>query len=1111
VLRARLFGALSAEVGGRPVPAVPGFKARSLFAYLLLHPGRHPRVRLAGTFWPDVPDTRARASLRVALFGIRQALDSAGGGAYLSADRLTAGLSDDLPRDLDVERFQRLLTAGDQTSLAAAVTAYRGPLLADLPDEWVLGEQDGYRTRVADACEQLSAFAKQEGDLVGAAEWARRGIGYEPLRESCHQALVLALAAAGRSAEALAAYRRCAAVLSAELGVAPSAALQELGTRLRSVAESAEPPVRPSPARPAGPLLGREDELVILRGWWRAAVAGGPLRFGLVTGEGGIGKTRLTAELAAFAAAQGARVATGSGLELAGAPPFAPWSEILRDLVRQTPAPSGTVEWPDVLARLIPAVSRYWGRAACPPSPAPELERARLFEAVGELVAWTARDRPVLLVLDDLHLADAASMALLAYLGRRLPEQSAFVLGTRRGVPASARLDATLEGLDRRGILAPELVLAPLPAPAVRAIVAGAAPALGDDELARLVTASDGNPLLARHAARAVAQGGQPPDGLRAMVRGPLSRLAPSARLLVDISTAAARPLEPAEAADLLGTDTLADALRSDNLGELLDLAADERIRFGHSLLRDACYQELAPPRRARLHARIAEALAQRSDRSAAEVARHHRLAGEPQKAGAYLMVAAQDARALGALSDASALLREAAEVVAGEPAKEAEAWLTLADIEAWRGNRADWEEASDRGCALLTAIGDTVGLVEAIASRGRWLRTTLCHPRESLVAHRRALQLLDEYDIDGPELRALALAGAAWTEAIAGDPTKVEPLAAACERIPEAAGDPSVVLDLAAARSTALIRVGRMVEAEAGFEEAARHADRVGRPDLATLMWNNSASVAACRGDFRRSLEYSQRAQASGSAGPFFDIGALAGQAHALSRLGRHDEALAAADLEAGVAVRSGLPEYEAAADYDRGVVALNAGRGAEAVRHLDAALSLPHTRYFSRPLARLLLAQARLSAGDLPGADRELDAVPAEPVAAADVPDTLVARMAWIEGLLAAGRGDPPLALDRITEAEQIWRRRLGSDVNRGDGYAVNLVDLGRPPVAGLIEPHVELCRVLVDKAAVLSGMGSHERSTATAAEAAALADAAGFAGYRSGVEGAATISGA
>src|ERR1051326_4082908 len=128
VLRARLFGVLSVEAEGRPVPPIPGFRARSLFAYLLVHPGPHPRVRLAGLFWPDVPDTRARASLRVALFTIRQTLDAADAAAYPAADRVPAGIDPDRPRDIDVEAFDRLVAAGDPASLAAAVAAYRGPL-----------------------------------------------------------------------------------------------------------------------------------------------------------------------------------------------------------------------------------------------------------------------------------------------------------------------------------------------------------------------------------------------------------------------------------------------------------------------------------------------------------------------------------------------------------------------------------------------------------------------------------------------------------------------------------------------------------------------------------------------------------------------------------------------------------------------------------------------------------------------------------------------------------------------------------------------------------------------------------------------------------------------
>jgi DNA-binding SARP family transcriptional activator len=1100
VLRARLFGALSAEVDGRFVPVVPGFKARSLFAYLLVHPGPHPRVRLAGLFWPDMPDTRARASLRVALFALRRTLESAGGSGYLVTDRFSAGLAADLPRDIDVERFDELLAGADPAALAEAAALYRGPLLSDLPDEWVLEAQDDYRLRVAGACEQLGDHAQQAGDLAAAADWARRAVGFEPLRESGHRALISRLSEAGRPAEALAAYRKCAAVIFAELGVEPSAEIQELGRRLGAAGGPRRSPVRKVRSRPASPLVGRARELATAQGWWRAAADGAPHRFALVTGEAGIGKTRLVTELTAWVEAAGGRHAMGTGLELSGGPPFAPWSEVLRELVRQCPAPPQSAEWPAVLARLAPVVTAHWGRSACPPSPAPELERARLFEAVAESLAWSGRDRPLLIVLDDLHLADAASVTLLAYLGRRLPELRALVVGTRRPIPASPRLDAALERLDRGGVMAAELLLSPLSAKAVRAIAVGAVPALRGTDVERVVAGSDGNPLLARQTARAVSQGEEPSAGLRQMVRAPLGRLSPAARLLVDMATAAARPLRLAEAADLMGADTLADALEAEFLGELLDLSGDDRIRFAHSLLRDACYQELPGARRTRLHARIAETFARRPDRSAAEVAQHHQLAGDRTAAGAYLMVAAGDARSLGALGDAAALLREAAELVAGDRAREAEAWQALADVEAWRGNRTEWEAASDRGCELLEELGDTLALAEAHASRGRWLHTTLCYPRESLAAYRQALRLLDDSGLDAPEVRALALAGAAWAEATAGDPAAVEDLAAAAESFQEITGDRSLVADLASARATTLLRLGHVAQGEALFEEAAIRTAMDGRSDLAVVLWINSAAAAACRGEFRKSLEYARQGEDCKSGGPYFDLLAVAGQAYALSRLGEHGQAMAAAQRLTAIAIRSGVAEFEVMSDFDAGALAFAAGDDEQAIRRLGAALSVPGTRYFSRPVARLLLAEARLRGGDPAGADRELDLIPAEPVTAADLPDTLVARLVRIEGLLASERGDRQLALTRFAEAESAWRRRLGPDGVPGDAFAMNMVDLGRPAVAGLIEPVVELGRVLADRALVLREAGRHAEASAAAAEAAELADAAAFTGYRS-----------
>lgn len=1124
MLTARLFGGLSVEIDGRRVPSIPGFKARSLFAYLLLHPGPHPRIRLAGTFWPDVLDASARGSLRVALWTVRRALDAVGGQDHLAADRLTAGLPADAPRAVDTERFDALLADGDPQSLTEAVALYRGPLLANLPDEWVLDAQEHYRIRVADACERLGGHAEAAGDLRAAAEWARRALGHDPVRESCHAALMARLAANGRGAEALAAYSRCVALLDAELGVAPTEETQTLARRIRARGtkpSGADPRAgvdgqagaSVTPAVTARPIVGRDSELGVLRALFAAAIAGAGPRVALVRGKAGIGKTRLAAELSRWAAAGTARCATGCGLELGGGPPFAMWTEILRDLLMLVSAPPDSVAWPADLARLVPSVTTRWGRAPSPPSSTPELELARLFDAIAEFLRSSALDRPLLLVLDDLHVADTASLALLASLGRRLDDVPIFVVGTRRPGPPNPDLDTVLEGLRRRGLLADEIALGPLDEVAVRSIVAEAAPGLDEEAVRTAVAGADGIPLFAREGARAVAHGRKPSEGLRGLVRGPLGRLSPPARLLIDIAAAVARPLDSGEAADLVGVDTLAEAQRCEALDELLDVAGDRRIRFGHSLLREACYQELSPARRARLHASIAEGFAGRPGRSAAEVARHYQEAGDAGAACGYFVIAAADARGLGALPAAASLLRQAAALAVGDAANEAEIWLTLADVEAWRGLRPAWEEAFGRASELLAAAGNHLGLAEANAFRGGWLHTTLCYPREALTAYRQSLDLIHGHGLDAPELEATALAGAAWGEAIAGDPNRVEALAAASEVIPEVGGDLLLAAEVAFARSAALIRMGKMVEAEPGYEEVARLAQEAGRPDLARVSLATIASAAACRGDFARALEVARLAQKVSSGGLYEDMIIHAGEAHALSRLGRHAEALSAAKLEVGVAARSASPEHEAMADYDLGVVAFAAGRPDDAVVRLAGALARPGARFFSRPQARLLLAEARLATGDGVGAQAEIDAMPHEPIGPADLPDAVAARLNRLNGLIAASRGEQDSALRYLDEASQAWRKRLARGEERiwvhaartstGDLFAANVVDLGRPPMAGLVEPGVELGRVLADRATVLAAAGRLAEAARSAGEAAELADALGFDGYRSQLE--------
>jgi DNA-binding SARP family transcriptional activator len=1112
MLRARLFGGLAVEIDGRAVPDVPGLRPRALLAYLLMRPGPHPRARLAGVFWPDVLDTSARASLRSALWAVRGALDAVGGAAYLAGDRAGAGIAADLPRWIDAEEAEALIAAGDRASLERAVELAADPFLPDMVDEWAIEAQDAWRERLVGALERLADLAEREGDMAGAVEWTRRALRHDRLREAGHRALMRRLAAAGERAQAMAAYRRCRDVLAAELGIPPSAETRALLEELRTGAPSPAAPAPEAPRRPvavpvparpapAAPLRGRDGELATLVERLRAAAAGAG-GVASIAGEAGIGKSRLAQELLAEAASAGARTAAGAAVDLEAGPPFGAWSEALRELVRSCPAPPAEAGWPADLALLCPVVESAWGRPAAAVA-APDLERLRVFEAVVEALAWCARDGPVVVLLDDLHRADPATLALLGHVGRRLHEIPALLLITRR-LGAGGDADRALDALRGRDDALLELELGPLAPDAVAAVVADAAPGLVGEEAARAAAAAEGNPLLAREGARAAAAGLAPEEGLRAVVRGALAGLSGPGRELVAAAAAAGRPLAPGEAVDLVGADAAGDAQTAAAATGLLAWRDDGRVGFGHDLVRRACYAELASPWRAWAHGRLADLLAERGTTAPAELGHHLRMAGRARQAVPYLAAAAAEARRLGALEDAARLLREGIELSGGSR-DGAELLLALADVHAWLGDRAGMDEVFGRARELLEEAGDAGALAGAWTSRGRWLRTSVCYPRESLEAYRTALALLDGRGVEAPELEVLALAGSAWAEAMAGDPARAEELIARLEERPEVERDPGLAAELALDRAMALIRAGRMREAEELGARAAALARASARPDIEVVAWGNIASAAAARGDFARCLELVERAGDEERAGPVLAGHVQAARAHALSRLGRHAEAAEAARRQAAVAARLGAPDLEATAAFDLGCVLLAAGDGAEAAERLAASLEAPEGQ-FSRPLARLLLAEALAGAGDPDAAAAELSRFPFEPVGPGDLPETLVGRLARAQALVELGRGEPERALRRLDEAERAWRRRLAG-APEGDVFAAALTDLGRPPVAGLVEPAVELGRALADRAVALAALGRGDEAAAAAEEALALADATGFDGYRGRLETATT----
>jgi tetratricopeptide (TPR) repeat protein len=748
--------------------------------------------------------------------------------------------------------------------------------------------------------------------------------------------------------------------------------------------------------------------------------------------------------------------------------------------------------WPAELARLCPAVEQRWDRAPGEPPADPALGRARLFESVLQALEWGAAQRPLIFVLEDLQLADASSLALVAHAGRRLTGLRALVLVTYRS-GRRAELEAALGALRRTEALVGEVGLGPLSERDVEAIVERTAPALAAGVRRRTVAAAEGNPLLAVHGARAALAGADPGEALRGFVRAPRERLPAGARLLVDLAAVGARPLELGEAAELVGPERLPDALAEAVAANLLESDA-RRLRFPHALVRDACYAEVAPARRPSLHGRLAGMLAARPRSQVAEVARHLLLAGDEERARTYLARAAEKARAVGALEEASGFLAEAAKLASDAVAPEL--WLGLAEIEAWRGHREDHDAAFERALAPLEQAEDSAGLARAWATRGRLLRTTLCYPLESLAAYRRALEIIDAAGVDAPELRALALAGAAWAEATAGELSAATALIAEVERLPEAAGDPALRGELELDRATALVRAGHFAAGEEAGRAAAELAREAESAELRRVALSFAAAAASARGAFERALEYARLGNRSAAAGTRLEVESLAAQAYALSRLGRHPEAILATRRMRTVAGRSGEEELEAIAAFDAGSVALAAGEHEHAAVFLDEALGGSAQR-LPRALARLRLAEARVRAGDPDAAAEEIGRLPYEPVSRADLPETLVPQLARLQGLVAHARGDHDQALRRLAEAEAGWRRVLDR-FDGGDALAGAVVDLGRAPVSGLIEIRLELGRVLAERALVLADAGRFEEGEVSATKAERLAREASFEGY-------------
>jgi DNA-binding SARP family transcriptional activator/tetratricopeptide (TPR) repeat protein len=1036
MLQVRLLGGVAAESDGEQVTLSP--LAGRLLALFALRPGPHGREAAAALLWPGSARPAARANLRTAVWALRKAV----GDDPLIASRTAVGLRPDAVT-VDLAECRGRAAAGD---VAAAAVLCRVELLPGFAEDWAEAARRQQRAELAEALASRSAAAERDGDPAAAARWSRLRCELDPLDEAAHADLVRQLAAAGDRAGALVAGRAASDRLRSELGVRPGPALRAALAEARGPGGAAVP-AGPATARP---LYGRAAELRTLTAAWAAARAGHG-RVVLITGEAGIGKTHLVTELARRADNAGARIAVGAGVDVGGEAPLAIWQELVSQLARTVPPPPGQADWPAELGRLAPDLAVRLGRGAPPPVASPELERLRLFDAVLRLVEWAAADRPVLLVAEDVHRADPASMQLCAHIGRRLAAHPVLFVLTRRDKPERPAADALLADLASRGVEVAEVELGPLSQAEVAAVARSVAD-LTDHAVEQVVRAADGNPLLAVASARALAAGrGAPPPDLRAAVRAAAGTLARAARDLVEVLAAAGRELSAAELAAL----PLAD--RDDAEQAVLDTGLVFRsgggLRFRHALLAEAVRADLGNQgRRYEQLALAIETAARSPDLVAAEVAGHLHRAGRDDLAGLRWQRAARHARSLGAMPEAA---RFWAEAVRCDP-EAVGPRLELAEAFGWLGQDADFEREWQAALQRLPAEGQPV----AWNRRGKVVGMIMCNLRAGLAAYQQAVELLQA---DAPRLlRVEILLGAAWCESVAGDPVRAAAL------LDQAAPlvtdlDDTIVAEMAHAKLTSLARQGRFTECEAVAGRGGAAARRAGRPDLAFSIWLMTACALSVADDMAGALRAADAAVAATRGIPVIEVRCLAGRAFVLSRLGHHDEALSLAAEQLAKAERMDSPAAAALARHDAGLIWLAAGHYVEAARMLAEALAAGAE--VSRPAARLARAEALARAGHPDDAAAELRRAALEPVRDADLPWALVPRMARVQGLIALARGDHALARRRLGEAADGWRRHLRHDA--GTEFMATVVDLARPPIVGLVEPEWELRRLTTELA--------------------------------------------
>ena len=582
----RVLGPLAVEGGGRTLGPrdLGGTRPKQVLEILLAARGRRvPTDRIADLLWGEAPPDDVPGSIQTFVSVLRRHLtsDKQLARELVVTEREAYRFATNLI-DLDLDRFDELhdRSAREPTHLARrslneALALVRGEALEDEPYAiWAQELRSAYQDRVLRARLEAADAALAELDYAEALVHAEAGVALDRFSERAHRTQMLALYALGRQHEALQAYRSFRRRLDEELGLAPvseiraleSAILRQVDVRLllpRPIGlapeEVGEAPVR---------LLGRTNELVVLERTVRQAL-GGSLAVLQIEGEAGIGKTRLLDELATTLV--GVRIGRASGSELERHLPYVPLAAALRDALTGL----------ELAGERLPALSRILPELAL--DDPHEFAEIDVLEA---LVALVAGHAPLVLLLDDLQLADARTLAALRYLQGRRTGLAAAVVTVVGATPPDHPV--RLLHPDTRVRLGPLTAadLAPLGMP-------------------DLHEATGGNPRLVT-AVIANGAGAECSSALAELLLAQCRSAGPQPYRMLLAASVLEQPFDPESLATLIRVDAVELVDELDRLCEHCILRVDGlRYRFRYELVREVLLARLSPTRRRLLRERL--------------------------------------------------------------------------------------------------------------------------------------------------------------------------------------------------------------------------------------------------------------------------------------------------------------------------------------------------------------------------------------------------------------------------------------------------------------------------------------------------------------------------